>query len=912
MVDLIPPGFDVTAIVRSSMRRMIGWDPMVRVVFVVVAVGLVASGCGLVGSDRDAADVFAAVSPSVVLVEVGATNGSGFVVDGGYVVTNQHVVGLDPTASVLVPGAEDFVEVDVVAIDPVLDLAVLGPIDDAPPALEWGASADLDPGDPIWAVGYPGRRGLSAEPHITEGVLAQRRGMALYDQVYLEGSNAGAGGQSGGVFVDAHGDVVGVTTLQLTEARFLAALSSEDASAGVAALIESGGTDVSGVPLDQHDDLEIDPQGVRIFRFVVDEETDLDISVSSGRADLWLEVIDPAAHSVGGADDPPIDYFDPSPGPATADFENAFYVDDGTSGEEVLEASIPGPGVYYLRVGTFNQFATAGVELRSNVELTELRVHRDDERNLVVGETADGLVLGAADSEVWLVDADEGDTLRVRVDSIAVVFAVVRDADGSLVSSARFSEGESIGSALDFEVTVEKDGRYEIEVAEALGPVSLVGYRILVDSIDMSRSVEATDGVATPEAATPTAEATDAVATSEATPTAEPTDAADSSEATPTAEPTVAPSTPQPSPQPIGSTPSALGWTRTIVDQGGEPGLAQWVWDVESTFAGFVAVGHESYEPGESAAVWTSLDGTTWARAAPIGEVDDRPTTQRMSGIAASDSLIVAVGSEQRVGRTTSAVWSSTNGVDWRPVVHSRSAFESGRVSMADIAHGVEGFVAVGQDRGPSDGVVWFSADGNGWQRIPDDPEVFGRDNVAINAVIARPEGGFVAVGDNFTTGNGAVWLSPDGMTWSRVPDDSAPSSTGRAHMNAVTRSAAGHFVAVGTDSTDRTTPAVWTSPDATAWTRLPLGLLADNDESAEINDIATTRDGLVAIGQIESAAAIWTSSDSLNWTRHADDPVLFAPSELPAALAANIDTTVAVGIVESTDVDVRAWIWNQ
>jgi len=60
------------------------------------------------------------------------------------------------------------------------------------------------------------------------------------------------------------------------------------------------------------------------------------------------------------------------------------------------------------------------------------------------------------------------------------------------------------------------------------------------------------------------------------------------------------------------------------------------------------------------------------------------------------------------------------------------------------------------------------------WTRIPHDDTVFGGpDNQAMNAVVAGGPG-LVAVGYDGPVGDGdaAVWTSPDGVTWTRIPHD--------------------------------------------------------------------------------------------------------------------------------------------
>ena len=100
---------------------------------------------------------------------------------------------------------------------------------------------------------------------------------------------------------------------------------------------------------------------------------------------------------------------------------------------------------------------------------------------------------------------------------------------------------------------------------------------------------------------------------------------------------------------------------------------------------------------------------------------------------------------------------------------------------MWDVIAAGPGLVGVGAgDSGP---VVWISADGVTWSRVPSDGEVF---EAADAGMFRVTEGGpgLVAVGwDMSEDPDATVWTSADGITWSRVPTtrrSSAEKSTRR------------------------------------------------------------------------------------------------------------------------------------
>jgi S1-C subfamily serine protease len=173
------------------------------------------------------ADIAGRVTPTVVSIEVTLTNagatGSGVVVDGdgGYIVTNNHVVSGAADAddatirAVFSDGSGS--EARIVGRDPASDIAVLKV--DKPGLAEatLGESDDLVVGDPVVAIGSP----LGLAGTVTSGIVS-----ALDRPVRLsgEGSDTNAvisavqtdapinPGNSGGALVDASGALIGINT----------------------------------------------------------------------------------------------------------------------------------------------------------------------------------------------------------------------------------------------------------------------------------------------------------------------------------------------------------------------------------------------------------------------------------------------------------------------------------------------------------------------------------------------------------------------------------------------------------------------------------------------------------------------------------------------------------------------------
>ena len=161
-----------------------------------------------------AQEVYQIVAPSVAFIvnRDGRRGGSGILIDGGYIITNHHVV--QPyrlVARVVFPDGTELWDVPVVGWKPSADLAVLGPVSVPIPPLRLHNGEEMAPGSDVFLVGYPAEAELYPEPSITQGVLSRSYRETTTGLTVLRTDAAAAGGQSGGAMVDSRGEVVGVT-----------------------------------------------------------------------------------------------------------------------------------------------------------------------------------------------------------------------------------------------------------------------------------------------------------------------------------------------------------------------------------------------------------------------------------------------------------------------------------------------------------------------------------------------------------------------------------------------------------------------------------------------------------------------------------------------------------------------------
>jgi S1-C subfamily serine protease len=173
-------------------------------------------------ADSSVASVAARDTPGVVMIKVdgGEGTGSGFIISGGYIITNNHVVTLDGEAqgpSLQVDFSNgDAVAGQLVGSDPYSDIAVIRAAGMSGfPALPLGNSASLAVGDPVIAIGSP----LGLAGTVTSGIVSALQrpvepgAMGSAPEAYFDAIQTDAAinpGSSGGPLVNAQGQVIGV------------------------------------------------------------------------------------------------------------------------------------------------------------------------------------------------------------------------------------------------------------------------------------------------------------------------------------------------------------------------------------------------------------------------------------------------------------------------------------------------------------------------------------------------------------------------------------------------------------------------------------------------------------------------------------------------------------------------------
>ncbi|MFI6325202.1 S1C family serine protease [Nonomuraea sp. NPDC050556] len=189
--------------------------------------------------------VAARVLPSVVSLEVGSglegATGSGFLIKGGYIVTNNHVVAMAAKGGEIriLFNNRKSTNGRIVGRDPSSDLAVVKPEETfGTPEIVLGNSDQVVVGDPVIAIGSP----LGLTGTVTTGIVSSlnrpvvagdESGQQQEEQAYISAIQTDAAinpGNSGGPLVNGKGEVVGVNSAIATLSK---SMGSQSGSIGL-------------------------------------------------------------------------------------------------------------------------------------------------------------------------------------------------------------------------------------------------------------------------------------------------------------------------------------------------------------------------------------------------------------------------------------------------------------------------------------------------------------------------------------------------------------------------------------------------------------------------------------------------------------------------------------------------------
>jgi serine/threonine protein kinase len=303
-----------------------------------------------------------------------------------------------------------------------------------------------------------------------------------------------------------------------------------------------------------------------------------------------------------------------------------------------------------------------------------------------------------------------------------------------------------------------------------------------------------------------------------------------------------------------------------------------------------IAVGSADGYP----AIWRKASGGSWGLASSLSLVSGTRSLANLYAVTHGSAGWLAVGFPGP------AIFTSANGITWRPVGGSM-AQDLGDVISISTAAGQAGYVIVGSElKSSGSGCtadVYWSANLTHWTETHDVNPPTGS---FVEIAVAAGQDGFVSVGSH--DGMPVVWTTADGRAWTirELPVAACPTP---GQLNNVTIN--GHrVVATGWQTTKAgVTPLAELSvAGGTSWQQVPFGSLAPG---GTITAVTQTSGGFTAASQSagsagEMDAAVWTSATGASWTQSPVDGLTGGGSHEISALARSGSTVAGIDSVET------------
>jgi len=175
------------------------------------------------GQKLNAEQIYEKVKDAVVVIlaydysDEPTKQGSGVVLnDKGYVVTNYHVLSGCERIEI-VHGEEIIPYVDIIGIDVEKDILILKIDEKKFPSVKIGDIKKLKVGQRVYAIGSP----MGFENTISEGIISGLRSYNELSKNYIQVTASISHGSSGGAVVNDNGELIGISTLTVSDGQNL-------------------------------------------------------------------------------------------------------------------------------------------------------------------------------------------------------------------------------------------------------------------------------------------------------------------------------------------------------------------------------------------------------------------------------------------------------------------------------------------------------------------------------------------------------------------------------------------------------------------------------------------------------------------------------------------------------------------
>jgi len=167
-------------------------------------------------ASSDFSGIIGSAIKSVVTIKTDLGQGSGFVIaDGGYVVTNEHVMD-GATAAVIITYDGQQHRVSKVGSDTLMDIALLKMDSTSYSPLKLGNSDNVQIGAKVIAIGNP----LGLQFSVSEGIVsAINRPGENNLNAYIQTDASLNPGNSGGPLIDINGEAIGINNFKISNSE---------------------------------------------------------------------------------------------------------------------------------------------------------------------------------------------------------------------------------------------------------------------------------------------------------------------------------------------------------------------------------------------------------------------------------------------------------------------------------------------------------------------------------------------------------------------------------------------------------------------------------------------------------------------------------------------------------------------
>lgn len=422
----------------------------------------------------DTREVLERLRGSVALISTPLGSGSSVLIDGGYLVTNAHVVDPYNEVEVAFEGAEPIESVPVVGVDLVRDIAVVGPIDIDREEQQIVPLGELAQGSDLYLVGFPGQQS-DMQATISRGVLSRRQAIDDWDLELVHSDATIGSGQSGGALVDDRGRVVGISGMRDSNS-FALSLNGSDVLEAIDLILAGDGTRWLSVPPEGDtstmDVLVRHVGGLEVFH-VSAQERPREVTVHVDDPTVAVGVVDADGWVLAG--NQPL--LDGTEAEMLAMFRGTGILLTETYLAEAVERAEDGSLTFSIEPG-WNHFVVTGSLTYGNrytIETSEPVTHLDERLvpgTVSLGETRRGWVNSLVSVDRVLVNIDEGQSVEIVARSpfsdIAFTLVSPEGIAGEAEGEGRFWSDDGAGGAFGgddlLEYVATSSGLHAIDV----------------------------------------------------------------------------------------------------------------------------------------------------------------------------------------------------------------------------------------------------------------------------------------------------------------------------------------------------------------------------------------------------------------------------------------------------------------